>query len=230
MIALHGFSASLHETPVLHDIDFTASAGEFVALCGPNGAGKTTFLKALAGILPGGKPQPSRIAYVEQNARSAWGLTVRQVAALGRTPHRDDNHRAIDRALEACGVASLAHRRIDRISGGQARRAMLARALATEPEILLLDEPVADLDPAAAHDIMALLAEFVVQGRIVIASLHAVELALRYASRMVVLQGGRIRADDTPLAAMPVAAACFGLDWGFGKLPGLLPWGEAGEG
>ena len=181
-------------------------------------------------MLPGGKPQPSRIAYVEQNARSAWGLTVRQVAALGRTPHRDHDRGAIDRALEACGITNLADRRIDHISGGQARRAMLARAFATEPEILLLDEPAADLDPAAAHDIMALLADFALQGRIVIASLHAVELALRYATRMVVLQDGRIRADDTPLAAMPMAAACFGLDWGFGKLPGLLPRGEAGEG
>ena len=230
MIALQDYSVSLGATPVLHDIRFTAQAGEFIALCGPNGAGKTTLLKALAGLLPGGTPQPQRIAYVEQNARSAWGLTVREVVALGRTPHRDTNGAAIDRALASCGMAELAARRIDRISGGQARRAMLARALATEPEILLLDEPVADLDPAAAHDIMGLLAELAVQGSIVIASLHAVELAVRYATRMVVLQHGRIRADDAPLAAMPVAAACFGLDWGFGTLPGLLPRVEAGGG
>ncbi len=230
MIALHGYSVSLGAVPVLHDIDFAAQAGEFVALCGPNGAGKTTLLKALAGLLPGGTTQPLRIAYVEQNARSAWGLTVREVVALGRTPHRDTNGAAIDRALASCGITDLAGRRIDRISGGQARRAMLARALATGAEILLLDEPVADLDPAAAHDIMALLARLAVQGSIVIASLHAVELALRYATRMVVLQHGRIRANDTPLAAMPVAAACFGLDCGFGTLPGLLPRGEAGGG
>ncbi len=100
---------------------------------------------------------------------------------------------------------------------------MLARALAGEPEVLLLDEPVADLDPAAAHDIMALLAAFASHGGLVVAVLHAVELALRYASRMVVLDGGRIVADGTPLAALPDAARCFGLGWGTVSGPGLLP-------
>ena len=75
---------------MLHDVSLTAMPGELVALCGPNGAGKSTLLRALAGLLPGtGPPDPRRVAWLPQGARSAWGLTVEQVAALGRIPHRD---------------------------------------------------------------------------------------------------------------------------------------------
>ncbi len=200
---------------MLDDVCFQAGPGEFVAVCGPNGAGKTTFLRALAGLLPGaGRPDPRRVAYVEQGARCSWGLSIFEVAALGRIPHGDDDGAAIDDALEICGVASLAERRVDQVSGGQARRAMLARAFATRPEALLLDEPVADLDPAACHEILAVLRDFTRRGGLVVAVLHAVELAAAYASRMVVLQDGRVVADEAPLVALPHAARCFGLELG----------------
>jgi iron complex transport system ATP-binding protein len=229
VIALRGFSAELGGRTVLHGVDFAAGPGEFVAICGPNGAGKTTLLRGLAGLLPGGRAAPRRIAYVEQGARCAWGLTVAQVAALGRIPHGDANAGAVARALAACGVSHLADRRVDHISGGQARRAMLARAMATEAETLLLDEPVADLDPRAAHEIMALLAAVARQGRIVVAVLHAVELAAAYATRLVVLESGRIVADDMPSRALPRAAACFGMELGVDAKPRLLaPRREAG--
>jgi iron complex transport system ATP-binding protein len=223
LIGLRRFSASLGGRFVLHDVSFSAGAGEFLAICGPNGAGKTTFLRALAGLVPGAqKPDPRRVAYVEQGARSAWGLTIAEVAALGRLPHGDTSEAAVARALHLCGVAHLATRRIDQVSGGQARRAMLARALATEPDILLLDEPVADLDPFAAHEILARLAVFADQGGLVVAVLHAVDLAATYATRMLVLAEGRIMADDTPLAALPIAAKCFGLELGQDPMPRLL--------
>ncbi len=155
MIGLRDFSASLGGRVVLREVSFAATAGEFVAVCGPNGAGKTTLLRALAGLLPGGaRPDPTRVAYVEQGARCAWGLSIAEVAALGRIPHGDAGAAAVAAALERCGVAAIAGRRVDQVSGGQARRAMLARAFATEPRILLLDEPVADLDPAACHEIL----------------------------------------------------------------------------
>ncbi len=208
--------------PVLHNIEFTAGPGELVALCGPNGAGKTTLLKLLAGLLPGGHPEPRRTAYMEQGARSVWGLTVGQIAALGRIPHGDRAAPPVAHALRRCGVFALQDHRIDHLSGGQARRAMLARAFATEPEVFLLDEPTADLDPAAAHEIMALLAE-TAQTRIVIVVLHAIELALRYATRMVVLNAGRIVADGAPLAVLPHAACAFGLPYGLDPTPRLLP-------
>jgi iron complex transport system ATP-binding protein len=222
-MVLEKFGASLGGRPVLHDVSFRAVAGEFVAVCGPNGAGKTTFLRALAGLMPGGTlPDPRRVAYVEQGARCAWGLSVGDVAALGRIPHGDRNEAAVMRALERCGVAALRGRRIDQVSGGQARRAMLARALATEPAALLLDEPVADLDPAACHEVLGVLRDFAAQGGLVVAVLHAVELAAAYASRMVVLHEGRTVADDVPAAALPHAARCFGLELGEDRALRLL--------
>jgi iron complex transport system ATP-binding protein len=99
---------------------------------------------------------------------------------------------------------------------------MLARAFATEPETLLLDEPVADLDPFAAHDILRQLADFAAGGGLVVAVLHAVELAARYATRLLVLDGGRIVADDAPLAALPAAARSFGLELGEDRSPRFL--------
>ena len=206
---------------VLHDIDLTIESGSFVALCGPNGAGKSTLLRHMAGLLPGGVPDPTRVAYVEQGARSVWGLTVRQVAALGRIPHRDNA--PVDASLERCGVLHLADRPIDRVSGGQARRAMLARAFATDPATLLLDEPTSDLDPAAAHAIMALLAVTAQAGVTVVAALHALELAECYAGRMIVLHDGRVVADGAPTAVMPDAARVFGMQLGIDPRPRLMP-------
>jgi iron complex transport system ATP-binding protein len=211
---------------VLHDIAFSAAAGEMVALCGPNGSGKSTLLRALAGLLPeGGAPEPRRVAYLPQGARCAWGMTVAEVAALGRIPHHDNAPAPVERALLACGLDGLRDQRVDRISGGQARRAMLARVLATDAQVLLLDEPTADLDPAAAHAIMALLRRIARQGGCVLVVLHALDLALRYADRVVVLQSGRIVADAPPGAVLPAAAAAFGLPWGVDPSPRLLPPG-----
>ncbi len=223
MIALRTACVRLGGRAVLHDVDFAAAPGGLLAIVGPNGAGKTTLLRALAGLLPGhGAADPRRVAYLPQGARCAWGLTVAQVAALGRIPHRDAARAPVERALAACGVAHLRDRRIDRISGGQARRAMLARAFATEPEVFLMDEPTADLDPSAQHEIAALLRDTAHAGRVVVVVLHALDLACRYADRVLVVAGGRILADAPPEAALPAAAAAFGMGWGVHAAPQLL--------
>jgi iron complex transport system ATP-binding protein len=219
-------SASLGGRAVLHDVSFAAEAGELVALCGPNGAGKSTLLCALAGLLPGTeKRDPRRVAWLPQGARCAWGLTVEQVAALGRIPHRDRADATVTKALEICGIVGLRAARVDRISGGEARRAMLARAFATEPDVFLLDEPTADLDPAASHAIMRLLRATADAGRTVVVVLHALDLALRYAHRVVVLVGGRVTGDLPAAEALPAAAAAFGLRFGSDPEPRLLPPG-----
>ena len=226
MIAVAHQSVSLGGRAVLHDVSLTAGAGEMVALCGPNGAGKSTLLRALAGLLPGMTPQdPRRVTWLPQGARSAWGLTVEQVAALGRIPHRDRADGPITKALEVCGIVGLRAARVDRISGGEARRAMLARVFATEPDVFLLDEPTADLDPAASHAIMRLLRATADAGRTVVVVLHALDLALRYAHRVVVLAGGRVTADLPAGEALPAAAAAFGLRFGPDPEPRLLPPG-----
>jgi iron complex transport system ATP-binding protein len=215
VIGVSGLSVSLGGRPVLRDVSFVAGAGELVALVGPNGAGKTTLLRALAGVLPGapGRPDPRHVAYVPQGARCAWGLTVRQVAALGRLPFGGRDAGQVEAALRRCGVLDLAERRIDQVSGGQARRAMLARALAGAPRVLLLDEPVADLDPPACHAVMDLLRDFAADGGTVVTVLHALELAVAYAARMVVLAEGAVAADGEPSVVGPQAAAVFGMIW-----------------
>jgi iron complex transport system ATP-binding protein len=236
MIALRATSLFLGGRAMVHAIDLAIAPGQLVALCGPNGSGKTTLLRALAGLLPGTPPRdPRRVAWLPQGARCAWGLTVAEVAELGRIPHGDTAAAPVIRALESCGLIGLRNARVDRISGGQARRAMLARVFATEPEVFLLDEPTADLDPAAAHEIMALLRDTahgtsgrsggrsVVPPRSVVVVMHALDLALRYADRMLVLREGRLVADAAPLDALPDAAAAFGLPFGSDPAPRLLP-------
>jgi iron complex transport system ATP-binding protein len=226
MIAASHVSVELGGRAVLHDVSLAAGPGELVALCGPNGAGKSTLLRVLAGLLPGATaPDPRRVAYLPQSARCAWGLTVEQVASLGRIPHRDQAVAPVTNALELCGIVALRAARVDRISGGEARRAMLARAFATEPEVFLLDEPTADLDPAASHAIMRLLRTTADAGRTVVVVLHALDLALRYAHRVVVMTAGRVAADLPAGQALPAAAAAFGLPFGADPEPRLLPPG-----
>jgi iron complex transport system ATP-binding protein len=229
LISLCTSLISLDGKPVLRDIDIGFAAGSLTALIGPNGAGKTTLLRALAGLLPGMPARdPRRIAYLPQGAASAWAMTVEQVVALGRIPHGDHapvDRAPVDRAMEVCGISALRNARIDRISGGQARRAMLARAFATEPEMFLLDEPTADLDPAAAHQVMALLRTTARAGAGVIIVLHALDLACFYADRLVLLAEGRIAADGPPATVLPLAAMAFGLPLGVDMAPRLLPPG-----
>ena len=219
---LDRFDLSLGGRQVLHGVSLTPARGEFLALCGPNGAGKTSILKALAGLVPGAaQPDPRRTAYLAQNAHPSWALTVGQIAALGRIPHGDTSETAVAAALRRCGIEALRDARVDRISGGEARRAMLARVFATEPEMFLLDEPTADLDPAASHAILRLLRETAEAGAAVVAVLHAVELAAEYAHRVVLVDLGRIVADLPAAAALDAAAKVFGMRAGVG--PRLLP-------
>ncbi|HUC18954.1 MAG TPA: ABC transporter ATP-binding protein [Acetobacteraceae bacterium] len=224
VIGVTNLSLRLGGRSVLDRVDFSPARGQLTALAGPNGAGKSTLLKALCGLLPG-LPQsdPRRVAYLAQGARASWGLTVEEIVSLGRIPHGDRAREPVARALALCGLAALAGQRIDRLSGGEARRAMLARVFATEPEAMLLDEPTADLDPAAAFAIMRILQETARAGRTVIVVLHAIELALRYADRLVVMDRGRIIGDGTPLTVLPAAASAFGLKFGQDGLPHLLP-------
>jgi iron complex transport system ATP-binding protein len=216
-------SVALAGRAVLHEVRFQAGAGELVAVVGPNGAGKSTLLRGLAGLLPGGRPDPVRVAWLPQGARCAWGMSVAEVVALGRVPHGDVGEAAVEAAIAACGLADLRGARIDRLSGGQQRRVMLARVLAGAPSVLLLDEPAADLDPAAAHEVMALLRGRAEAGACVVAVLHDIGLALHHATRMVVVEGGRIVADGVPGAVLPAAAAAFGLPFGPDPRPRLLP-------
>jgi iron complex transport system ATP-binding protein len=206
-------------------------AGEFVAVVGPNGAGKSTLLRLLAGeIRPSrgavrldGKALSSwsrralarRRAVLPQSSALSFPFTVFEVALLGRAPHNGGVETPLDRAiachaLEATGVAALAARVYPTLSGGERQRVHLARVLAqlmTGPGryaagFLLLDEPVTSLDPRHQHAALALARAFVAAGGGGLAILHDVNLAARYADRVIVLAGGRIVAAGTPADAL----------------------------
>jgi iron complex transport system ATP-binding protein len=241
VIAAAGITVMRGARRVLDGIDVTVTPGTLTALAGPNGAGKSTLLTVLAGLATpdagrvtlggtalGAMPRAERarrIAWLEQGARAAWGLSVREIAALGRLPHGDAGTAAIDAALAACGLAGMAARRIDTLSGGEARRAMLARVLATEAEVLLLDEPAADLDPAQGFALMRVLRTEAAKGRTVLVVLHDLDLAARFADRIVLLADGSIAADGPPAAVITPEAAgrVFGVRIGTDDLPRVLP-------
>jgi iron complex transport system ATP-binding protein len=239
VIAAETIAVRLDGRTVLDGVSLAVAPGELVALVGPNGAGKSTLLRVLAGLtrpaagrvtLDGvalnalaPRARARRIAWLEQGARAAWGMTVREIALLGRLPHGDAAAAPVAAALAAVGLDHMADRRIDRLSGGEARRAMIARVLATGPDVMLLDEPCADLDPAQGFAVMRLLREEAAKGRAVVVILHDLALAARYADRMALLESGRLVADAAPDAVMADALAgrVFGVRIGAG--PTVLP-------
>lgn len=198
--------------------------GELIGLIGPNGAGKTSLLRALAGIpvadhrvrwmdrpLPalGAAVRARAIAYLPQVPAARWPLSVGELVALGRIPHRRfaerltaADHEAIARAMDKTDVSALADRSVDRLSGGERMRVHLARAFAVEAPALLVDEPVASLDPYHQLNVMRLLAEQRDSGCLVVAVLHDLNLALRFCSRLLLMDGGRIVVDDVPERAL----------------------------
>ena len=209
--------AGYHDREVLRGVDLDAGPGELVALVGPNGAGKSTLLRVLAGLVRpasgtvavGGVDLWSldraavarQIAVVPQVFETLFPFTVREVVTLGRTSRLGAlglltaaDSRAVIRALNELDSLDLAERRIDRISGGERQRAVLAMAIAQEAEILLLDEPTAHQRAALEH--VARLARE--RGLTVVAVLHDLNLASALASRVVVLADGVVVRDGDP--------------------------------
>lgn len=208
-----GVSASLGGTAVLHGIDLALAAGRWTSIVGPNGAGKSTLLKVLAGLLPHtgqvsllGKPLallPARerarqLSWLGQNESSAEELLVYDVAMLGRLPHQPwlappsaADHTAVERALRSTHAWSWRGRALGQLSGGERQRVLLARALAVEAQVLLMDEPLANLDPPHQSDWLMLARALVVEGRTVVSVLHEISFAL-HADALVVMAGGRI--------------------------------------
>lgn len=191
-LQLRHVTAGYSSEPALEDISFEASCGSTLALIGPNGAGKSTLLNALAGLLPtwsgeilwNGAPldqQRREIAYLPQRSEVNWQfpITVRQLVEMGRYPsvgiwrslNRHDRE-IVDKALITLNLQDLQHRQIGALSGGQQQRCFLARALAQEAHILLLDEPFTGLDVPGTEALSSLLRSLAAEGRLVIASHH----------------------------------------------------------
>ena len=220
-IELRGVTVHLGGQAVVAGVDASVSEGEWLALIGPNGAGKTTLLRAIAGLVPfageielGGRPSESLsraersrlIAVVPQDPAVPVWMTVGEYVLLGRTPHLGPlaKEGAVDREAAAAALArlellELAERRLGTLSGGEKQRAVVARALAQEAPIVLLDEPTAALDIGHQQQALDLLDALRSEsGLTLVAAMHDLTLAAQYADRMLLLDAGRVALDGAP--------------------------------
>jgi iron complex transport system ATP-binding protein len=206
MITVENFSADFG----FAEVSFTAKGGAMLALVGPNGSGKTTLLKALAELIParGKRTIEGRVAYLPQKLEFLPTMAVRDVVALGRAPYRgrlgklsETDQQAVETALHATCVEHLAGREVGTLSGGEQARVGLARALAVEADILIVDEPTASLDMAHALDMISLLRAQAERGVLVLCALHDLALAATQADRVLMMSAGRL-VGDGPLSLL----------------------------
>ncbi|GLW10635.1 iron-dicitrate ABC transporter ATP-binding protein [Microtetraspora sp. NBRC 13810] len=220
-VVAKGLSVALAEREVLSGVDLTVADGGWLAVVGPNGAGKSTLLKALAGLLavrgevlfgdvPAGRLRPRErarlVAYAPQAPALPPDMTVSDYALLGRTPYisylgresRGDREVTAG-VLERLGLTALAGRRLGQLSGGERQRVVLARALAQQAPVLLLDEPTTALDLGHQQQVLELVDRLrVADGLTVVTTLHDLHLAGQYADAMTILAGGRAVAAGPP--------------------------------
>jgi len=206
VIEVQGATAGFGGHPVIEHVDFRVAAGEFVGIVGPNGGGKTTLLRVILGLMPlragrvrvFGEPPTRgrrRVGYVPQYPGFSrdFPVSVRQLVLTGRLGatggwlrYRRADHAIAERALSEVAMAGLGQRPIAALSGGELQRALIARALATEPGILLLDEPTANIDPRVEHDFFELLR--VLNRRItIIVVTHDIGFVSQYVGRVACL-------------------------------------------
>lgn len=201
---------------IVDAVSATLEGGMFVALVGANGAGKSTLLSCLAGLLKpdagdvrlegqpvlslSGRDLAKRRAYLPQSLRAEWPISVERLVALGLTPQLPafgglpgGFEPRLTQALEACDLTDHRFQAATTLSGGELARAMLARALIGDPQVLLADEPVSGLDPRHRLDTVARLRRLAAEeGRLVVATLHDLTLAARHATHLMALRQGRL--------------------------------------
>jgi len=220
VIELRELAVRYDGAEAVRGVSLAVGAGEWVMLIGPNGAGKTSVLRALCGLLPfgGGASVRGRdvhsfgrrelarlVAFVPQNPVMPADLTVSEYVLLGRTPHlgrlavegRGDR-KTVGRALERLDLLPFAERGLGSLSGGELQRVVLARALAQEAPILLLDEPTTSLDLGRQQQVLELVDSLRADGLTVLSTMHDLTLAGQYADRLVLLDRGAVVADGTP--------------------------------
>jgi len=248
-VALQDVTVGLGGKDVVRGVSAEVDAGDLIVIVGPNGAGKTTLLRAIAGLIAPRTGSvrvmghdPARIArrviaqdlaYLPQDYDLAFPFAVEEVVLLGRYARQrglglasDADVAAAHAAMAACDVTALADRRFDELSGGEARRVIVAQALCQGARCLLLDEPTAGLDPAHARAIFAMLRAQCDGGAAAIVVTHDLDLALRYGGAMWLCADGRLAARGTPAEVLTAHATrqAFGLDIHVGTLPSGTPF------
>lgn len=221
ILRAHNLSLQLGGQSILDSIDIELEQGKMVGLIGPNGAGKSSLLKLLAGLLTSDSGElllngvqlnaidPDKraksIAYLAQNGTAHWPLEVERIVELGRLPHlgqwqypSDEDWAVIERIMGQTDTHHLRYRAFNTLSGGEKARVLLARALTSEPDILLADEPVAALDPSHQLNVMELLTEHCQQGGSAVVVLHDLRLASHYCQQIHLLHEGKTLATGTP--------------------------------
>ncbi|GGJ99490.1 putative ABC transporter ATP-binding protein YvrA [Lentibacillus kapialis] len=223
MLDLEYVSGGYTEHPVINDVNFSVSPGEFFGILGPNGSGKTTLLKMISGIIPctsgtiqlnkrdinefSRKMLAKRMAVLPQLTAHAFAYTVRETVALGRYAHHQgffqswtsEDERVLQTVMEQTNITVFQHQTVQQLSGGEQQRVFLAQALAQQPDLLLLDEPTNHLDLAYQKNLLDLLKKEVSQeGLTVVSIFHDLNLASLYCDRLLLLHEGRERVIHTP--------------------------------
>jgi iron complex transport system ATP-binding protein len=220
LLSIRQLNVRLDGHLILEDVDFEMGTGSWVGLIGPNGSGKTTLLRAIGAHIPfegaiqlddravedwSPSERARRLSYVQQAPSLTFDFTVEELVLLGRAPHRGwlqayrtDDRALVREALSKVDLEGFASRSVLSLSGGEMQRVFLAQALVQEADLLLLDEPTAHLDVHYQFAFMEQIAALVREGHTVLAVFHDLELAARYADRLLVLQEGRLVADGRP--------------------------------
>ena len=223
-LSVQHLSFSYGARRVLEDVSLDVAPGTFCALLGPNGSGKSTLVKAIAGVHRaqsgtvavegrrtsslGRRELAKVVGYVPQAGDAPFDLTVREAVMLGRTPHfgiapRAEDRARVEDAISRMGLEDIAERSMSELSGGQAQRALIARALAQDTRVLLLDEPTSALDLRYQIETLQLVRQITrEEGISALIAIHDLNHAARYCDQIVVLHGGRLVADGSPAEAL----------------------------
>jgi manganese/iron transport system ATP-binding protein len=206
ILDIRSLAVQYDSTPALEAVNLRLSTGDSVAVIGPNGAGKSTLFKVIAGVLPATSGEVNIyghgpgghicIAYVPQRSQVDWNfpVNVADVVMMGRVGKlgllrwpKSSDWDFVHQCLQTVGLENLMHRQISELSGGQQQRMFIARALAQEAELMLMDEPFTGLDPRSQEDILQILEELRARGKTVMASTHDLQLASEHFERVVLL-------------------------------------------